>query len=507
MEIKKVKSTNKIIAKNTLMLYIRMLLSMSISLYTSRVILETLGVEDYGIYNIVGGVVVLLSFINNAMASATERFLNFELGKQNYLEVERVFSMSMTAHIFIAVVILILSESIGFYFFTQLNIPQNRFDAAVWVYQISVLTFCISILRVPYNASVIAYEKMSFFAYISIVEVILKLLIVYLLLLWDFDKLKLYSLLNLLVVLLTNFVYRFFCKKNIDTCIYHFFWDAPLFKRIMGFSSWSLFGSIANVGAQQGINFLLNIFGGVVINAAVGIANQVSAAIYAFISNFQVAFNPQIVKTYAGGEKNHLFELIFKTSKYSFLLFYILSIPIFINMSFILTLWLDNVPPYSVEFTRLLIIFYLIEALSAPFWITVQATGVISKYQILIAFIIVMNLPFSYLSLKLVNPVDSVFIIRAGINLVAFMVRVGFLKYSIGFPMLKYFKHVIFPLLVIILLSVPFPVFLKYKFMGVEAFIYSSISFVFLTIILIFIFGLDMSERKYLMNIFRLKVK
>ena len=204
-------SSNKRIAKNTIMLYIRMLLSMVVSLYTSRVVLNTLGVEDFGIYNVVGGIVVLFTFVNNAMASATQRFLNFELGRQNLLEVKRVFSMSMTAHVFIALLVLLLAETIGLWFFsTQLNIPEKRIFAANWVYQMSIMTCCVSILRVPYNASVIAYEKMSFFAYVSIIEVLLKLLIVYLLVLGDIDKLILYSILTFIVTLITSIIYQIY---------------------------------------------------------------------------------------------------------------------------------------------------------------------------------------------------------------------------------------------------------------------------------------------------------
>lgn len=301
-------SNNKRIAKNTMMLYIRMLLSMIVSLYTSRVVLNILGVEDYGIYNVVGGVVVLFSFLNNAMASATQRFLNFELGRGDVLEVKRIFSISMTSYICIALLVLFLSETVGLWFFnTQLNIPSSRIDAASWVYQMSIFTFCFSILRIPYNASVIAYERMSFFAYISIIEVLMKLLIVYLLVLGSIDKLILYAILIFVVTVLVNAIYQFYCKHMFEICTYSFFWDKILFKKIIGFSGWSLFGSLANMSAQQGVNFLLNIFYGVTVNAAVGIANQVSSAIYAFISNFQTAFNPQLIKSYASGEKEYFF--------------------------------------------------------------------------------------------------------------------------------------------------------------------------------------------------------
>ena len=277
----------KRVAKNTMMLYIRMLLIMAVSLYTSRIVLKVLGVEDFGIYNIVAGIVVLFSFLNSAMSSATQRFLSFELGRGDINEVRRVFSMSMTAHISIALLILLFAETVGLWFLnTQINIPVDRVGAANWVYQFSILTFCIQIIRVPYNASIIAYERMTFYAYISIIEVVLKLLIVFLLVYFDFDKLKIYSVLIFLITLVICLSFKYFCCKTFPICRYNFFWNASLYKKIMSFSGWSLFGSVANVGSQQGMNILLNIFYGVSINAAMGIANQVSQAVYNFVYKF-----------------------------------------------------------------------------------------------------------------------------------------------------------------------------------------------------------------------------
>lgn len=495
-------SSNKRIAKNTLMLYVRMLLSMVVSLYTSRVVLNTLGVEDYGIYNVVGGVVVLFSFLNSAMASATQRFLNFELGRGDIRQVKRIFSMSMTAHILIALLILVLAETVGLWFFaTQLNIPEERMDAASWVYQMSVLTCCFSVLRIPYNASVIAYEKMTFFAYVSIVEVVLKLLIVYLLVLWNFDKLVLYSILTLGVAVLVNLVYQLYCKRTFDTCGYRFFWDKVLFKQIMGFSGWSLFGSMANVGAQQGVSILLNIFCGVAVNAAVGIANQVSAAVYAFVSSFQTAFNPQIVKNYAAGEKERLFSLIFQTSKYSFYLLFILSVPVLLNAHYILELWLGNVPQYAVDFSRLMIVFYLLETFSAPLWMSVQATGKIRNYQIWVAVFIFLNLPLSYIALKLGYSVVWVFVVRVAINVMTLVYRIGYLKKNLEFPAMKYVRTVILPVLVIAALSVSLPLVFSLRLQGLEALIYSSVSFEVLICILILLFGLNKAEKGLLRNI------
>ena len=280
------------IAKNTVMLYIRMLLIMAVTLYTSRVVLNVLGVEDFGIYNVVGGIVVMFSFLNGAMATSTQRFLSFSLGKNDQEQVARVFSMSMTTHISIALIVLLLAETFGLWiFYRYLNIPPERMGAAQWVYQLSVLTFCISIIRVPYNAGIIAYERMSFYAYISIVEVCLKLGMVILLQYLGSDKLILYALLTTGIV---TFIYKLYCCKTFSVCRYHYFWDKHLYKELISFSGWSLFGSAANVGVQQGINILLNVFFGVVTNAALGIANQVSSAVSQLV-NFAEIFRRLLI--------------------------------------------------------------------------------------------------------------------------------------------------------------------------------------------------------------------
>ena len=447
---------NKRIAKNTAMLYIRMLLIMAVTLYTSRVVLEVLGVEDFGIYNIVGGVVVLFSFINNAMATATQRFLNFELGRNDIKEVGRVFSMSMTAHISIALLVLFLAETIGLWFLlTQMNIPNGRMNAAVWCYQFSILTTCVQIIRVPYNACIIAYERMSFYAYISILEVILKLLIVFLLSIGGFDKLILYSILMFLVTVAICYAYKIVCNRNFNISRYSFFWDKTLYKKLMSFSGWSLFGSAANVGAQQGLNILLNIFCGVTVNAAMGIANQVGSAVYSFVSNFQTAFNPQIVKSYAAGEKDYFVELVFKGSKYSYFLLFIIALPVYVCCKECLGIWLINVPEHAVSFCKLMILFLLLDAIQGPLWMSVQATGKIRNYQLLMSLMILMNLPLSYLFLKMGYIPEIVLIVKIVVNLVIYAVRIVYLFFLYSFPGIKYLKEVIARVLLVTLVVYP----------------------------------------------------
>lgn len=488
-------SSNKRIAKNTLMLYVRMLLSMVVSLYTSRVVLNTLGVEDYGIYNVVGGVVVLFSFLNSAMASATQRFLNFELGRGDIRQVKRIFSMSMTAHILIALLILVLAETVGLWFFaTQLNIPEERMEAASWVYQMSVLTCCFSVLRIPYNASVIAYEKMTFFAYVSIVEVVLKLLIVYLLVLWNFDKLVLYSILTLGVAVLVNLVYQLYCKRTFDTCGYRFFWDKVLFKQIMGFSGWSLFGSMANVGAQQGSSIILNIFHGVVVNTAMGIANQVNVAIYSLVSNFQTAYVPQVMKNYASGDVERLRLLIYQTSRLSFILLFVVGFPLCICCEAVLKLWLGMVPDYAVVFTQIVIITSLFDALSGPLWSSVHATGSIKVYQIMVSVILFLTIPISLLLMKFGYSPVWVLFVKLIVSFCVYLYRVNYII-SLGFiTLMGYMNSVVKTSLYIAMVCIPIGFIVSPM---IDNLFFRLLFLFLLAVITIFGVGLNKNERMW----------
>ena len=488
---------NKRIAKNTAMLYIRMLLIMAVTLYTSRVVLEVLGVEDFGIYNIVGGVVVLFSFINNAMATATQRFLNFALGRNDIKEVGRVFSMSMTAHISIALLVLLLAETIGLWFLlTQMNIPDGRMNAAVWCYQFSILTTCVQIIRVPYNACIIAYERMSFYAYISILEVILKLLIVFLLSIDGLDKLILYSILMFLVTVAVCYAYKIVCNRNFNISRYSFFWDKILYKKLMSFSGWSLFGSAANVGAQQGLNILLNIFCGVAVNAAMGIATQVSSAVYSFVSNFQTAFNPQIVKSYAAGEKDYFVELVFKGSKYSYFLLFIIALPVYVCCRECLEIWLVNVPEHAVSFCKLMILFLLLDAIQGPLWMSVQATGKIRNYQLLMSLLILMNLPLSYLFLKMEYAPEIVLIVKVVVNLAIYIVRIIYLNVLYSFPGIQYLKEVIVRVLLVTFVVYPLTnAFYQHGEKGFTQIVLIVLSSFILNIAVITIIGLNKKER------------
>ena len=496
------------IAKNTVMLYIRMLLIMAVTLYTSRVVLNVLGVEDFGIYNVVGGIVVMFSFLNGAMATSTQRFLSFSLGKNDQEQVARVFSMSMTTHISIALIVLLLAETFGLWiFYRYLNIPPERMGAAQWVYQLSVLTFCISIIRVPYNAGIIAYERMSFYAYISIVEVCLKLGMVILLQYLGSDKLILYALLMALTTGIVTFIYKLYCCKTFSVCRYHYFWDKHLYKELISFSGWSLFGSAANVGVQQGINILLNVFFGVVTNAALGIANQVSSAVSQLVGNFQTAFNPALVKSYASGDYSYFVRLIFQTSRFSYFLLFIIALPLYLCMPFVLKVWLDIVPEYTVVFCRWMLVFVLIDAVSAPLWISVQAIGKIRSYQLLMSALIFLNIPLSWLLLRLGKDAEWVMQVRVGINLLTFICRIIYLQKRKVISSYLYLREVISPVVLVSVLSVPLPLWIGCNYSGLKGFLLLSGVSVILSGVAIWFLGLRKSELDFIWTSFRNKLR
>lgn len=499
---------NKRIAKNTLFLYLRMFVMMLTALFTSRIVLDVLGASDYGLNNIIGGVVVLFSFLNSALLSATQRFLNFHLGRQDYKQTNVVFCMSMNTYILLSIVVVVLGETIGLWFVnTQLNIPSERMYAAQWVYQFTLIQFVINLLRVPYNASIIAYERMNFYAYVSLVEVIAKLLVVYLLYITTFDKLIFYSFLYTIVPLIVAFIYKIYCNRNFETTKYKRIWDKVAFKEMFSFSGWSLFGSLANLAAQQGLNILINIFYGVTVNAAAGIANQVSTNVYGFISNFQTAFQPQIVKTYAAKEVERFHRLIFQTSKFSYFMVLVLVLPILFTIDGILDIWLKEVPRYTAIFCRLILVFLSIEAITAPLWMSVQATGKIRNYQILVASLIFLNFPLAYIVLKLGMPVYSVWVIRIIVNIVVMIARCIYMKKKLNFPLLSYLKAVIAPILSVTFVAIPIPLILNYMIHGFwQNMIIVGIATFALTILDVYFVGMNTHEKLLARNMILKKI-
>ena len=447
-------SNNKRIAKNTLLLYVRMLFTMIISLYTSRVVLNTLGVTDYGIYNVVGGIVSLFTFLSGSMSTATQRYITFALGRANDVYLKKVFSTSLFIHLLLSFLIIILAETVGLWFLNNyMQIPENRMDAASWVYQISIMACVVTLMSVPYNSAIIAHERMQAFAYISVLEVLLKLGIVYMLLISNFDKLKLYALLMLTVNLLMRLVYRVYCKKHFEETRFKLVYDRELIPKMMGFASWNLFGSVACVMYTQGVNVILNMFFGPIVNAARGVAVQVQGVVNSFCANFQMAVNPQITKSYAKGDLEYMHKLVFQSSKYSYFLILLLSMPIMLETEVILKCWLKVVPDHTVNFLRLILCTVLIETLANPMMISAQATGKIKIYQIVVGGLLLFILPISYIALKFGLPPESVFVVHLLFILAAQIARVQIVGKMVRLSKIAYCKEILWPLLKVSILA------------------------------------------------------
>ena len=495
---------NKRIAKNTMLLYVRMLLTLVISLYTSRIVLNTLGIEDFGIYNVVGGIIIMVGFLNNSMASATQRFLSFELGKKDFPQLARVFSMSVNIHFILGLIILVLAETIGLWALnTQLNIPSDRISAANWVYQFSVMTFMVSMITVPYHAVIIAYEKMNIYAWVSVLEVSLKLLIVFMLYWFEFDKLKLYAVLGFAVTLIISLTYAIYTSINFPERKYIYFWDKSLFNTLKNYGGWNLFGSISGVATGQGINFMLNIFFGPTINAARGIAFQVQGAVNGFVSNFQMAMNPQIIKSFAVEDIKYMHQLIFQGAKFSYFLLFILSLPILLETEMILQLWLKIVPEYTIIFTQLVVINILIDSISGPLITAAQASGKIKLYQSVIGGLLLLIVPVSYLFLKLGFEPQVTLYISILVSIVALFARLIILQNLVQIIIKNFLTKVVFKVIVVSCFSVILPlIFLDLLDKSLLRFIIVSISAIISSISIIYLIGLEKNEREYLLNTF-----
>lgn len=448
-------ANNKRIAKNTLLLYFRMFLIMGITLYTSRIVLNTLGVEGYGIYNVVGGVVAMFGFLNSAMSTATQRYLTFGLGKDDNEGQVKVFNTSIQIHAVIAIVVLLLAETIGLWFLcNKMVIPASRLDAAMWVYQCAVVSSLAVILSVPFNALIIAHEKMSAFAYISIIEVVLKLLIVYILVIFDVDKLKLYACLILGVQLLVLSIYIRYCLKHFAECFYKNIFEKPLFKEMLAFAGWNLWGNCAGILFSQGLNLLLNVFFGPVVNAARAVAVQVESAIQQFSTNFQMAINPQITKTYAQGDLETMHKLIFRSSRFTLLLLLLLSLPIMMEAPVILKLWLKQVPEHTVSFFIIMMCTIIIDSMAKPLMQAATATGRVKKYQSIVGGVLLSIVPIAYLVLKLGGNPESVFVVHLVVCCIAFVIRLYIIRPLIKLNMLDFFKNVLGRAFAVTLISV-----------------------------------------------------
>lgn len=450
---------NKKIAKNTLALYVRMMLLMAVSLYTSRVILDALGVDDYGIYNLIGGFITLFSFISGAVVASLQRFFNVALGQNDEEQYKKLYSMSINIFAIFSLFLVVVGETVGLWFVTtQLNIPEERETAAMWVYHVSLATLIVNLFRTPDNASIIAYEKMSFYAYISIGEAVIKLAIVFMLQTIGYDKLITYVVLYLISTILINVAYFIYCRKNIPLCRFTWMWDKPIFKSLVSFSGWNLLSGGAHVVKSQGDAYLLNHYYSVAVNAAFGVAAQVYNAVNLFLINFQTAFRPQLVQTYAAGEMDEHFRLLNRSAKFSYYLLLLIVVPVAFNLNDLLGLWLKEVPEYTSQFCLIMLLAYLVDAIGAPLAVSVTAQGNIKGMQILSSVLLFAGLVAS-----------SVFL-RKGyepwiVAVIIFAVHVGFLLvymyYARRFCYVRlrsFFRRVILPIVGASVLSLTAPI-------------------------------------------------
>lgn len=480
----------------------RMILVMCVGFFTSRVILETLGVDDYGIYNIVGSVVVFLSFFKNALNNATYRYLTFELGTGNKERLKQTFTMAINAHVILAVSLFFLLELLGVWFLNnKLNIPTERLYAANWAFQFSLFTFVVEIVKTPFNSSIVSHEQMNFYAYTSIVEVFLKLAIVYILLIGTLDKLILYAFLMLVVSIIMFLWYFIYCYRKYKETHYSFYWEPKMLRSFVSYSGWSLLVNGTDVTVQQCINIFFNLFNGVVANAAMGIANQVNNILNNFLSSFTTSFNPQIIKSYAQNDMGYFMRLILSTSKISYFLLFGISFPVMLNIDFLLNVWLVNPPPMAGTFLSFIIIYSLIDAISAPLWNAVHATGNIRTHQILMSSIKILNIPLGFIMLKNAFPLYSIVALYACLNIICCIVRAIYMKLLINLSLKDYIGGVLLRSLVVTIIPIPLPLYYSIHYTdNWEHLIISTLLFVLPYIIVIYMLGLSKKEKLLLSN-------
>lgn len=454
-------NNNKRIAKNTLFLYFRMILSMLVGLYTSRVVLQTLGVSDYGVYNVMGGVIGMLGYVNTLLAGGTSRFLTIGLGERNFEKLKLTFSTTVILTMFTALLVLILGETVGLWFMNNyLNIEPSRMGAAQWVYQCALLSSALTITQSPFSASIISHEKMNIYAYMSIFDVVMKLLIVYMLLVFDYDKLIVYSILMLGVNFLNIVIYRAYCVHVFEECKFSLRFDRQIFRQMFSYSGWNMFGSLSALLMDQGVSIVINIFFGTIINAAKGVANQVNNVVRQLYSNFQLAARPQIMKYYAQGDFDNMYTLMINTSKYCALLLICIIVPIMVNIDGLLKLWLVEVPIYSVAFIRLTLLYTLFRSVDEPLTAGIHAVGKMKLPNLTTAMINMLVFPVTWLVCKLGgSPITAniIFVVDAPIIL---LIDLLILKKYINFPIVDFIKKSVVPVLLVFTLSFSLPTFL-----------------------------------------------
>lgn len=499
---------NKRIAKNTLLLYVRMFFIMAIALFTSRVVLSTLGVEDFGIYNVVGGVVAMMGILNGAMSTSTQRYLTFELGRGDHARLRQVFCTCFLIYVILSGILIALAETLGLWFLnTQMVIPEERIVAANWVYQFSILTCISSLIVTPYNAIIIAHERMNVYAYVGILEVVLKLGVVYLLLILPTDRLSTYGGLIFLSQIVVTGIYIIYSMSHFKESRFSFYWEKGLFKELVFYSGWNLFGSISSLVKGQGLNILLNLFFNPAVNAARGIAYQINAAITQFFTNFYTAVRPQITKYYAQGEMEEMTKLIFRSSKMSFYLIMLVSMPIVIETPYIVNLWLGQLPEYVVPFTRLIIAISAIDSMASPLMTAAHATGHIKLYQASVGTMTILNIPISYVFLTFGGSPMTVFYVSLSISVLCLFMRLWIVRRLMPFPVRAYVVNVFGSALWVCAVASVIPF---YVYRAVSENIYTVLLVCALCVlscmVSIYYIGLDKQERGFVINMVKKKI-
>ncbi|MBR8724373.1 hypothetical protein IX296_000652 [Bacteroides pyogenes] len=496
-------ANNNRIAKNTMLLYFRMIVIMAVTLFTSRVILQTLGVEDYGIYNVVGGIVAMFTFISSSLTTASQRFITFELGKGKKGNISNVFSTCLTLHILLAILIAIIVEPFGIWFiYNKLMIPEARLTAAIWVFQFSILAMVVMIVSVPYNALIVAYEKMNAFALVSVIDAALRLAIAYSLLAFNsLDKLIVYGALVFLAQLIIRACYTVYCNRTFTDVQYCKQMDRSLLLEMGKFASWSIFGNVAFLTYTQGLNLLLGMFFSPVVNAARGVAVQIQGAVNTFVSSFQTAINPQITKNYAAGNFSEMINLVFRSSRFSFYLLMMLSVPVLLRTSDILSIWLVNVPEHTVTFVRIILITTWINSIANPLIISVKATGKIKLYESTVGGLMIAILPISYIFLRFGYSPEIVFVVHLIVECIAMVFRIWNTKSLIHFSLREYATNVLIRISAVGVASFAVSYLISTNLSaGLLVTIIVFTLSVFVSAITILLIGLDTSERTFILN-------
>lgn len=499
----------KRIAKNTVVLYLRTIVMMFISLYTSRVILKVLGVEDFGVSNVVGGVVAMFSIISGSLSGSISRFMTFELGTGNISRLRKIFSTSINIQLGLGLLVILFGETVGLWLLmNKLNIPDGRMYAAHWVLQCSILSFAVNLLSTPFNAAIIAHERMGVFAYMTILDAVLKLLFVYLLYISPFDKLISYAVMMLIISVIMRLIYGAYAHRHFEECHYEKVHDKSLLKEMTSFAWWGFFGNTAWIFNTQGVNILINMFFGVVFNAARGVAGQVESAVMSFVNNFTTAINPQITKSYAAGDLTYMHSLVCRGTKFSVYLMYLFFIPLWFETDIVLDIWLAEVPEYASIFLKLSLVGTMLTTMGNPMLTAIMASGRIRNYEIVTTVIGCLVFPLTYIAYKLGAPILYTYYIYIVIYTLLIGIKMYYAKKLIGLPAWKYTTDVLIPLVIVTALALTVP-FVIAHFMEDSLWrllILTPVSILW-TVIVIYLAGLSKGERQFVVNKIKNKFK